>query len=384
MALSGNKGEWSEIYTFFYVLAHGKLDVADENLNAVPGEYYKILEILRNEAKTNNRYIRKTDVIHVHLANKKTRIVDQFDIRIDDFEKNSKLLFSYLKTKKGRSFQFPDIEAFLKDLHIQSIKDVGHKRDITIKIQDFHCGLQQTLGFSIKSLIGQASTLFNPGTGTNFIYEITFKDPCDFDIDKFNKETYVNDKIHVRLTKLEDMGAKIEFVGIQSNTLYQNLRMIDGDLPTILGYALLLRYKYKGINRIKQCVEKLQEVNPLGYDLSQNWPFYEYKMKRFLQDVAMGMTPETVWTGNYDATGGQIIVKDSGDVVCYHIYEQNQFLNFLLNSTTFEQPSTSEDEINPGHPQKNPKKPYLFGWLYEGSGKYYIKLNLQIRMREKS
>lgn len=382
-ALSGNKGEWSEIYAFFYVLAYGKLDVADENLNAVPGEYYRILEILRNEAKSNNRYIRNTDVIHVHLTNCKTGFIEQFDIRIDEFERNSKLLFNYLKTKKGRSFQFPDIESFLSDLHITSIKDVGHKRDITIKIQDFHCGLQQTLGFSIKSLIGQASTLFNPGAGTNFIYEIIFKDPSKFDIDRFNKETYVNDKIHVRLTKLEEMGAKIEFVGIQSNTLYQNLRVIDGDLPKILAHALLLRYKYKGINKLNKCVEKLQEMNPMGYDLSQDWPFYEYKIKRFLLDVAMGMTPETVWTGFYDATGGQIIVKDSGDVVCYHIYEQNQFLNFLINSTTFEQPSTSEDENNPGHSEKNPNKPYLFGWVYEENGRYFIKINLQVRMREK-
>ena len=380
-ALSGNKGEWSEIYTFFYVLAHGKLDVADENLNAIPGEYYKILEILRNEAKTQNRYIRQLDCIHVFLTNNQTGQIEQFDMSINDFEKNSKLLFSYLKSKKGRSFQFPDIEKFLSEIRVYSVKDVGHKRDITIKIQDFHCGLQQTLGFSIKSLIGQASTLFNPGPGTNFIYKISFKEPVLFDLERFNRETYV---IHVRLTKLEEMGATIEFAGIQSNSLYQNLRMIDGDLPMILAHALLIRYKYKGLNRVNRCVQKLQELNPMNYDLTQDRPFYEYKIKRFLQDAAMGMTPETIWTGFYDATGGQIIVKDSGDVVCYHIYEQNQFLNFLFNSTTFEQPSTSEDENNPGNPEENPNKPYQFGWVYEKNGDYFIKINLQIRMREKT
>ena len=94
----------------------------------------------------------------------------------------------------------------------------------------------------------------------------------------------------------------------------------------------------------------------------------------------MGMTPETVWTGFYDATGGQIIVKDDGDVVCYHIYEQNQFLNFLLNSTYLEQPATSEDENNPGYPKPNPKKKFFFGWVYKENGKYYLKINLQVRM----
>ena len=379
MALSGNKGEWSEIYAFFYALTHGKIDVADENLNAVPGEYYKILEILRKEAKTDNRYIRNTDCIHVHLTNNKTGAVEQFDVTIEDFAENSKKLLTYLKEKTGRSFRFPDIEEFMTSIKVHSIKDVGHKRDITIKIEDFHCGLQQTLGFSIKSLIGHNSTLFNAGTGTNFIYEIKLKDGDSIDVDDFNRSTYVRNKITERILRLEERGAKIEFTGIQSNTLFQNLRMIDGDLPQILAELLLVRYR-DNESKLTYCVNKLQETNPMQFDLSRGWPFYEYKLKKFLQDVAMGMTPETVWTGIYDATGGQIIVKDSGDVVCYHIYEQNQFLNFLLNSTYFEQPATSADSDYPGHPKPNPKKNFFFGWIYEENGKYFLKINLQVRM----
>lgn len=379
MALKGNKGEWSEIYTFFYALVHGKIDVADEKLNAVPGEYYRVLEVLRIEATTENRYIRNSDCIHVHLSNIETGHVEQFDVTIEDFAKNSRLLFSYLKEKKGRSFKFPDIEQFLSSLGVYSVRDTGHKRDITIKIEDFHCGMHQTLGFSVKSLIGNDSTLFNAGTGTNFIFEVVLKDPSSFNVDDFNSSTLITNKITVRINKLEEMGAKLKFVGVQSNTLLQNLRMIDGDLPPILAELLLTRYRDNN-NKVNYCVNKLQETNPLQFDLSQGWPFYEYKIKKFLQDVAMGMTPETVWTGIYDATGGQIIVKDSGDVVCYHIYEQNQFLNFLLNSTYFEQPSTSEDKNNPGHPKIDPKKNFFFGWVYEQNGKYYLKLNLQVRM----
>lgn len=382
MALTGNKGEWSEIYTFFYVLANGRLDVADENLNAVPGEFYKILEILRKEAKTENRYIREDDKIHILVTNNLTGEVTDFTATISDFANNSKILFTYLKERKGRSFNFPDIENFLSGLEIYSVKDIGHKRDITIRIEDFHCGIRQTLGFSIKSLIGQNSTLFNAGVGTNFIYEIIFADNRNFDVDKFNKETYVNNKIAYRIMKLEkEFKAKIEFCGIQSSTLYQNLRMIDGDIPDIIAELLLVRYRY-GLSTVKECVAKLQETNPLGFNLMSGQPFYEYKMKKFLQDVAMGMTPETVWTGIYDVTGGQIIVKDSGDVVCYHIYEQNQFLNFLLRSAYLEQPATSEDENNPGYIKPNPKKKFFFGWVYKENERFYIKLNLQVRMKE--
>lgn len=47
--LSGNKGEWSEIYVFLHTLAVGKLYAADENLNKVDTVFYNIINIVRNE-----------------------------------------------------------------------------------------------------------------------------------------------------------------------------------------------------------------------------------------------------------------------------------------------------------------------------------------------
>ena len=47
--LSGNKGEWSEIYVFLRALAVGKLYAADENLNKVDDVFYNIINIVRNE-----------------------------------------------------------------------------------------------------------------------------------------------------------------------------------------------------------------------------------------------------------------------------------------------------------------------------------------------
>ena len=101
----------------------------------------------------------------------------------------------------------------------------------------------------------------------------------------------------------------------------------------------------------------------------------------------MGMTPETPWSDFYDADGGQIVVKKDGDIVCYHIYELNRFRQYLLNATRIEQPSTGEDENNPVHIRLDPKtgkpkKPYLFGWLYQENGNYFLKINLQVRFKE--
>ena len=383
MALTGNKGEWSEIYVFLYLLGKGQLDVADENLNVVPGEFYKILEIIRKETLSTNNYIREDDNIKIIITNDKTGGLETFSFPIIDFVEKAKALLERLKTTREKSH--PEIEIFLSQLRIYSIKDVGHKRDITIKIEDFHCAMTQTLGFSIKSFLGSDSTLFNPGAGTNFIYEIRTPNLA-IDVNKFNAETYgFTPRISERLKKLINAyKAEIVFSKVQSNCLSQNLRTIDGDLPSLLAQLLLIRH-LNNETTIARCTEILTEQNPLDFDTTKHGAVYEYKVKRFLQDCALGMVPEKPWLGVYDATGGQIIVKEDGQVVCYHIYEQNRFLNYLFNSTKFDTPATSEDENNPGHPREKVAgktlKPYLYGWLYEEDGKYYFKINLQVRFK---
>ena len=94
--------------------------------------------------------------------------------------------------------------------------------------------------------------------------------------------------------------------------------------------------------------------------------FYEYKIKKILTDIALGMTPAKVWSGIYDATGGFLIVKKNGDVLCYHIYNRNQFEEYLFQNTKLETPSSTRHD---------------FGKIYEENAKYYFKLNLQIRFK---
>ncbi|RYG16203.1 MAG: HpaII family restriction endonuclease, partial [Chitinophagaceae bacterium] len=49
MAVSGNKGEWSEIYVLLKLIAEQKVHLGDENLNIISGQAYKIISILRHE-----------------------------------------------------------------------------------------------------------------------------------------------------------------------------------------------------------------------------------------------------------------------------------------------------------------------------------------------
>ncbi len=78
------------------------------------------------------------------------------------------------------------------------------------------------------------------------------------------------------------------------------------------------------------------------------------------------MTPSKVWNGIYDATGGYLIVKGDGDILCYHIYNRNKFEDYLFENTKLETASSSRHE---------------FGKTYIEGGKTYFKLNLQVRFK---
>lgn len=95
-----------------------------------------------------------------------------------------------------------------------------------------------------------------------------------------------------------------------------------------------------------------------------NSGFYTYKLKTLLCAIALGMVPSKPWYGREDANGGYIVVKDDGNVVCFFLYNRNEFERYLLDCTRFERASTSRH----GYMEV----------LKEGD-EYYINLNLQIR-----
>lgn len=356
--LSGNKGEWSEVYVFFKLLGEGKLFGADEKLEKMSDIFYPIVKIIRQESKRE------------YLPNGEISVVDGetgkvlLKVKKNEFLRAAKELFEHLKQSKGSSFSFPDIEEFLKSIDIYTLTPSrANKSDIKIVVHDLRTSLEHELGFSIKSMLGQKSTLFNPGNGTNFIFKVTGQ-KLDKDVLGLLNAIEETPKICNRIKRLKEMGNDIEFVDIASPTLKENLVLIDSSMPEILSYLLLYKYRDCNDSKIGSLVEKINQENPLGFTEGTKHRFYEHKIKRFLTDAALGLTPECVWNGEYDATGGIIIVKKNGEVVCYHIYNMNEFQDFLIKNTQLEQASTSR---------------YDFGNFYEKDGEVFIKLNLQVR-----
>ena len=116
-----NIGDWSELYTFLHLLAEGKLNIADENLVAIPDAFYKVLEILRRENEINKNYIRKDSVIHIVIHNSDSQ--DEFDIPVQTFSDKSNELLYLIKSKQNKSI----LKDFFEEISVESIKDVVHQ-----------------------------------------------------------------------------------------------------------------------------------------------------------------------------------------------------------------------------------------------------------------
>lgn len=354
-----NKGEWSEIYVFLKLLADGNLYAADANLNKIQDSFYPIIKILRKEPSGSLEFARGSNIEVLDGNGKKL-----LELEIELFKHKAIELLDRIKKSFSRSFEVPEIVDFLESIQITKLKaKSSEKRDITLVVHDSKTGLKPTLGFSIKSKLGGASTLINASGSTNFVFEV--KPPLSPEEVQRVNSIASRSKIKDRIEEIEKVGSRLVYSTTQSLNFKQNLTMIDSMFPQIIAETLLFYYKGEATS-VRNLLTKISKSNPCKFDLSQDHPFYEYKFKGFLVDSALGMTPASTWKGKLDASGGYIIVKEDGELACYHLYNANEFQNYLFNNTKLETPSSSK---------------HGFGNIYTEGGNQFIKLNLQVRFQ---
>lgn len=280
--LSGNKGEWSEIYVFFRLLEIGKLYAADANLNKMDDVFYNIIKILRQEniGKLEFRVNRDENTITIINTTDESVLGT---MPVTEFKAAADKLYSEITKSQSNTkgaFSLRDTEAFLDNLGVSSLKAPSEdKADIRIKIHDINTGFESIQGFSIKSRLGGPSTLINAGKTTNFIFEVN--GPINDEI--MNQFNTCSKKFKDKFTVLQNSACDIEYIGMENSVFEGNLMLIDGDLPKICGY-MLKSYYSSGLNKVIDSLNRITETNPLNYNLSNGHPFYSYKFKRMLSE----------------------------------------------------------------------------------------------------
>ena len=355
--ITQNKGEWSELYVFLKLLGEGILYAADSDLNKIENLYYPLIEILRKENEHIKHYT-KND-LNINIIDDAGNTI--LSIPATEFETKAELLLNAIKNSDS-TFSVPAIEDFMQVINCSKVKaDSMDKSDITLVLHDCKTYRNETFGFSIKSKLGSPSTLLNPGKPTNFTYEIcgNLSQEEILEINQINTRAKLRD----RLTAIKNKGCELVFARLENEVFKANLQMVDSAFPFTISEYLVQYYSGNG-SLISELTPKVRKVNPCNLNINLPHLYYEHKVKNFLTDIALGMTPATAWTGEYQATGGYIIVREDGEVLCYHLYNRNEFQEYLFKNTRFDTPSATR---------------YEFGYIYEENEKLYIKLNLQVR-----
>lgn len=353
--MSGNKGEWSELYAFMKLLSQGRVYAANEKVEKIDKVYYPILKIMREEKKGEViDYVIQDNQIIVEIQSNKIVSVDRTEMA-----KRANQLLKEIANHSG-SFELEEIANFANGIKVTKIKAPSvDTTDISMQIEDIHTNFIRNVGFSIKSEVGNAPTLLNAGLTTNFIYKVTgISSEQAGEINAIETRTKIKDK----MSKIAEFGGKVQYCGMNHDGFKRNLIMVDSSMPEIIGNMLLYFYS-EDVKDCDKLVDMLGDRDPLGYGDPM---MYTYKFKKFLCSCALGMKPAKPWDGLDEANGGYIIVKADGEILAYHIYNRNFFEQYLLDNTILERASTSRHE---------------YMRLYEENGEMFIKLNLQIRFR---
>jgi hypothetical protein len=366
MAKCYNKGEWSELYAFIKLLKEGKIYAADENANKLEDIFLPIIKIIRKEQDGQQCDYYTGEKIKIYKNNVEIKNVENSQFQHYINVMFPKLFLGSKGLDTSGAFSIPEIEPFMANMGIAKVKASSNEKiDLEMQIHDFHTGYSPEIGFSVKSDIGSAPTLLNPGKNTRVRYKIN-----NLSSDKINEinkidKTFAKEYMKARIEKLLSFTRDIVFDSILDETFEDNLIMIDSALPQIYGEMVLQHYLNitKGIYDCNKLIDILIDFNPMNYRRTN---IYRHKFKKLVCASALGMTPGKVWNGLDTATGGYIIIKRDGDVLCYHLYNRNFFEEYLLNNTRFDRPSSSR---------------YDYGYVFEKDNETFIDLNVQIRFK---
>jgi hypothetical protein len=352
--IKGNVGEWSEIYAFFKLLEEGKLYVGNALLERTEF-FYPIVSILRNEGEgqNENQYSYEGNLIIVSGTKPEIRIPKK------KIAEMSTILLGEMNKSKG-SFNVKEVEQFMKLMHCNTLKASSKdKSDIKVIVHDSKTGLEHNLGFNIKSKLGAASTLLNASKATKISYKL-----IGMNASLQSKANEIN-PFKEKFQLFEQKNIEIKYHDIANKVFKNNLTMVDSSLPVIVSELALHHFKGK-VSNVLGIMEEIKKSNPLEFDVSTGHDFYGHKVKRMLTDMALGMVPSKIWSGEYITSGGYLIVKEDGDIICYHIHDRTVFENYLFHNTKLETPSTTR---------------HGYGKVEKVGNDYFLTLNLQIRFK---
>jgi DNA (cytosine-5)-methyltransferase 1 len=353
---SKNKGEWTELFAFVKILLEQKLLLSDKNLNPT-GDYFKV-----NKITTENldlEFIPLSEFT-IKSVNTKNGIENKIDIGKIITDKSISNILNRIKEGKG-TFEIGDFEIIQTALGFSAIKggNSSQKADIVLDIEH-STFVRENEGFGIKSYLGSKPTLLNASGNSNFMFEIEDLDNSKVsEINKISTKTKIKDRIEAIIKN----GGKFHYLKAEKDTMNYNLKMVDSVLPQIVGY-LLLSFYHARISKLSNIIDYLCDKTDILNDLDiDDKAMLIDKLKKFLVAILLGFFAGKRWDGSYESNG-TIVVKESGDLVTFHVIDIESLKDYLFENIRLDTPSSSR---------------HKFGTIIQDKTKNYFKLNLQLR-----
>lgn len=399
-----NKGEWAEAYVFLYILANGRLYGAKTDLTKDDASYIDVLKVIRDEVNSCREYERK-DIdgkVRVIVCENETELLV---LTPENLAEQAVALYNNLKTSKQKSaLEIPSAQSFLESIFVDTPKanlsesaklKYGAKTDIIIQSEDSKDHFLMTDGYSIKSFIGSAPTLFNAAKAAGFTFRV---DGCTEE-----KMHLINskDEFLLMIEELKTLGCHLLYDECRDPVFAGNILLEDSNMDIILKEALLLFIGYYSefdkVSSIPSICDSLAQLNPLTH--IRPAAYYRKRMTEFLLDSFAGMTASKEWDGRRNLSGGYIDVSKDGSMLFFRAISDEVFCNYLYKNTVFDRPdrgrnkaiavakakaflndtcisSEEETELN----KKATKCD--FGYVYKVDDAYYMDINFQVRFRK--
>lgn len=357
MAFEATKREWSELYTFFRLLAEGEVALGTPQAKKDPEKVWPIAMIQREEHDGTRRYYIEKGEIRIESETTNRTLPRE------DFGTVADIIVSAIKSSSEDEVISPDgVEEFLNEVAIFDLEARTEDRT-DFSIAFWHPEAPLT-GFNVRSRLGAMNPLLDGGRTANLKLEqsgVKFATPT---VNKINAVPESPNEVAERMMLIERLGGVLKYADVADRVFRSNLLMIDLHFPRLLA-EMVRTVHLDGIGRVSELTALMKEVNPLKIkeELIAKHGYYEYKMKQFLLALALGMRPAKIFNGTDSAVEGILLVDGSGQVLCYHKSEKQVFADFLYLNSRFEKGSVDKDK---------------YGFLERENGVYYFKLNAKI------
>ena len=370
MAFEATKRELGELYTFFRLLADGKVSLGTPQARKVETESWPVALIQREEHDGTRRYYIEQENVRIvsgTVENDSTFTVadkEGQNIPREDFGGAAELILELLKTTASSdTIEVPEsLEGFLDAINIYDLEAKTEDRT-DFSVAFWHAEAPLT-GFNVRCRLSAMNPLLDGGRTANLKLEqsgIKFATPT---VNKINALPESPTEVTERMLMIERLGGVLKYSDVADRVFRCNLLMIDLHFPRMLAEMVRMMH-LDGISRVSELTERIKEIND---ELINKHGFYEFKMKQFLLALALGMRPAKIYNGTDSAVEGILLVNAEGEVFCYHQSERRTFADFLYLNTRFEKGSVDKDK---------------YGFLEKENGVYYFRLNVKIGLTKK-